>query len=192
MAGINLLSGGLSLVKGLVGLGENGNPIKDIAEVFTPNAENQAVRDDGALNAKMAQFAAEFRQNKNWFDSLIDGINRLPRPLMAFGVIALFVSAMTDPVWFSARMTGLALVPEPLWWLLGAVVYFYFDARKSAKSQNFQQSIAQTVSMAPQVVENIKQIEALRSDSPGVAGGGQVETPDESTNPALDGWKASR
>ncbi|MFZ8959068.1 MAG: 3TM-type holin [Paracoccaceae bacterium] len=27
-------------------------------------------------------------------------------------------------------MTGLATIPEPLWWLLGAVVSFYFGARE--------------------------------------------------------------
>ena len=27
-------------------------------------------------------------------------------------------------------MQGLALVPEPLWWLLGAIVSFYFGARE--------------------------------------------------------------
>jgi hypothetical protein len=37
---------------------------------------------------------------------------------------------MGDPAGFSVRMQGLALVPEPLWWLLGAIVSFYFGARE--------------------------------------------------------------
>ena len=41
--------------------------------------------------------------------------NRLPRPAMALGVLFLIGSAMVEPVWFSSRMQGLALVPEPLW-----------------------------------------------------------------------------
>ncbi|MBF9024031.1 peptidoglycan-binding protein [Rhodobacterales bacterium HKCCD6035] len=64
------------------------------------------------------------------FDRAINGLNRLPRPLMALSVIGLFAFAMIDPVAFSARMTGLASIPEPLWWLLGAVVSFYFGARE--------------------------------------------------------------
>ena len=28
-------------------------------------------------------------------------------------------------------MQGLALVPEPLWWLMGAIVSFYFGAREA-------------------------------------------------------------
>ncbi len=37
---------------------------------------------------------------------------------------------MAAPAGFSLRMQGLALVPEPLWWLLGAIVSFYFGARE--------------------------------------------------------------
>ncbi len=49
---------------------------------------------------------------------------------------------MIDPVWFAARMSGLAQVPEPLWWLMGAIVSFYFGARHQVKGQEFQRSIA--------------------------------------------------
>ena len=37
---------------------------------------------------------------------------------------------MAEPVGFAGRMEGLAYVPEPLWWLLGAIVGFYFGARE--------------------------------------------------------------
>lgn len=53
---------------------------------------------------------------------------------MAFGVLGLFIAAMLDPIWFADRMAGLSLVPEPLWWLLGAIVSFYFCARHQNKS----------------------------------------------------------
>jgi hypothetical protein len=55
---------------------------------------------------------------------------------------------MADPVWFSSRMVGVALIPEPLWWLMGAIVSFYFGARYQVKGQDFQRSAAQTVLMA--------------------------------------------
>ena len=38
---------------------------------------------------------------------------------------------MADPAAFAVRMRGLAEVPEPLWWLLGAIVGFYFGAREA-------------------------------------------------------------
>ena len=50
--------------------------------------------------------------------------------MLALGTLGLFVYAMAEPAGFSTRMQGLALVPEPLWWLLGAIVSFYFGARE--------------------------------------------------------------
>ena len=43
---------------------------------------------------------------------------------------------MVDPQAFAARMVGLNAVPEPLWWLLGAVVAFYFGARETFYFRN--------------------------------------------------------
>ena len=95
------------------------------------------------------------------FDRIVDGLNRLPRPMLAFGSIGLMVAAMVDPIWFAARMQGIALVPEPLWWLMGAIVSFYFGSRHQAKGQEFQRSIAETMSRAGQVTSNIRALEAL-------------------------------
>ena len=33
-------------------------------------------------------------------------------------------------------------MPEPLWWLLGAIVGFYFGARHQAKGQEWQSRLA--------------------------------------------------
>lgn len=49
---------------------------------------------------------------------------------MALGTVGLFVFAMANPVDFATRMQGLDYVPDPLWWLLGAIVSFYFGARE--------------------------------------------------------------
>ena len=43
---------------------------------------------------------------------------------------------MVDPVAFASRMVGLNAVPEPLWWLLGAIVAFYFGARETYYFRN--------------------------------------------------------
>lgn len=123
--------------------GDGRNVVIETVEAFRENAENGAVRDADAKSAALAQFAAEFaRPRQGWFDRFIDGVNRLPRPMLALGTIGLFCIAMIDPVWFAARMSGLAQVPEPLWWLMGAIVSFYFGARHQVKGQEFQRSIA--------------------------------------------------
>ena len=123
--------------------GDGRNALTETVEVFRENAEKGAVRSADARQAAIAQFAAEFSHaRKGTFDRFVDGLNRLPRPMLALGTIGLFASAMVDPDWFSARMGGVSQVPEPLWWLMGVVVSFYFGARHQVKGQEFQRDVA--------------------------------------------------
>jgi excisionase family DNA binding protein len=122
------------------------------------------------------------------------GINRIPRPALALGTLGLFVTAMVDPIWFAARMQGIALVPEPLWWLLGVVVSFYFGARHQMKTQEFQKSVAQTMAVVPKVAENLQVLRDLKPQSPGVADTGpdarlRFASVQPEDNPALAAWQ---
>ncbi len=109
-----------------------GGTVRDVSEVFTENATRRMELEAGAQAAALAQHSAEFAgAGDGWFDRLVNGLNRLPRPMLAFGTLALFGYAMVDPTGFGARMAGLNQVPEPLWWLLGAIVGFYFGAREA-------------------------------------------------------------
>lgn len=65
------------------------------------------------------------------YDRLIDAANRLPRPALAFGAVAVFLFAMLDPAGFAQRMAALEAAPEELWWLLGAVIATHFGAREA-------------------------------------------------------------
>ena len=139
------------------------NRIAETVEVFRPNAEAQAMRDASREAAALAQFAAEFSvPRRGFFDRFMDGLNRLPRPMLALGTLGLFVAAMADPVWFAQRMQGVALVPEPLWWLMGAIVSFYFGARHQTKTQDFQKGLTATLARTPQVAANIRALAALQ------------------------------
>ena len=69
--------------------------------------------------------------SKRGYDRMVDALNRLPRPLVALGTLALFVISALDPARFEAWMQSLATVPEPLWWLIGAVLTFFFGARET-------------------------------------------------------------
>lgn len=150
--------------------GDGRNVVAETAQVFRENAENGAVRAASARSDSLAQFAAEFvHPRRRLFDRIVDGLNRLPRPALALGTIWLFVMAMQRPEQFIKGMEGLAIVPEPLWWLMGAIVSFYFGARHQVKSQEFQRSIAMSLAA------------------------GQVSTPKPkaaSSNPALQDWQA--
>jgi hypothetical protein len=171
----------MGLIEGILALlfGGGRNVVRETAEVFLENREAAGEREAAYRAAALEQFAQEFvLPRQGLFDRFMDALNRVPRPLLALGTLSLFVSAMVDPIWFAARMQGIALVPEPLWWLMGAIVSFYFGARHQAKGQEFQRSLAETMSRAGQVTQNLAALEALE------AGAGR------DGNPALDDWSA--
>jgi hypothetical protein len=166
--------------------GGGRNAVAEVVELFRVGAEAEAARGSTDKAAALAQFAAEFARSgqRSRFDRVVDGVNRLPRPALALGTLGLFVSAMVAPEWFAARMAGIALVPEPLWWLMGAVVSFYFGARHQAKGQEFQRGLALAAA-------------AVGAGAGGPANTGGGAAPDAgargpSTNPALDDWRAAR
>ena len=116
-----------------------GEAAKGVAETFVPNATRRMELSAEAQMAALRQLGEEYGHPAlGWFDRLVNGLNRMPRPMLAFGTLGLFVYAMVDPVRFSERMVGLNAVPEPLWWLLGAVVAFYFGARETYHFRNRQ------------------------------------------------------
>ncbi|AXC51185.1 hypothetical protein DRW48_09185 [Paracoccus suum] len=120
----------------LIGVGGTvtavGNAATGMAEVFRQNTTRRMELDEEAYARAMAEHGTEFEAApRTWWDSLMNGLNRLPRPMLTLGTIGLFVYAMVEPIGFSTRMEGLALVPEPLWWLMGAIVSFYFGAREA-------------------------------------------------------------
>lgn len=108
------------------------NAATGVAEVFRENTTRRMELDEEAYARAMAQLTGEFAsQPRGWFDGLMNGMNRMPRPLLTLGTIALFAYAMIEPAGFGLRMQNLNLVPEPLWWLLGAIISFYFGAREA-------------------------------------------------------------
>jgi len=143
----------------------------DVADSFRPNATRQMELGHEAFVSTQSAYAAEFRNpRRGVFDRFVNGLNRLPRPMLALGTLGLFVYAMADPAGFVLRMRGLAEVPEPLWWLLGAVVAFYFGARET----HYLRDRAPTQATAP------------APDTPE-----QASPPAPPSNPALQDWRES-
>ncbi|WP_171234200.1 holin family protein [Ruegeria sp. HKCCA6837] len=190
----------MGLISGVLALlfGNGRNAVRETVELYRENAEAGARRGAEVQAQAMLQFGGEFQTaRKGSFDRFMDGVNRLPRPALALGTLGLFIAAMVDPLWFAARMQGMALVPEPLWWLLGVIVSFYFGARHQVKMQEFQRDIGVSMLRLPAVLNNIEQLRALRADSPGAADPGpdsaltqDVTRPD--ANPALEDWRKRR
>ena len=85
-------------------------------------AENMSVQ-----NAFAAQMMP--RDNRTWWDSLIDGINRLPRPVLTFGIVYLFWFCLDSPAQFAAAMAGLELMPAGGWALMVTIIGFWFGGK---------------------------------------------------------------
>lgn len=190
----------MGVIERIFGLlfGPQAGVVKDTVEVFRENAEAGAGRAVSLQTQAMQQFGAEYqRTQRSTFDKVLDGINRLPRPAMALGTLGMFVAAMVNLLWFAERMQGIALVPEPLWWLLGVVVSFYFGARHQIKAQEFQRQIVGSMAHVPQVMENIDQLRTrrfrdLRSADTGGDAALAVSAVVPDINPALEAWKAAQ
>jgi hypothetical protein len=151
-----------------------GQAATTVAEVFTPNATKRMQAAQDAYLKALEEFGGEFQHPRDgWFDRFVNGLNRLPRPFLAFGTMALFVHAMIDPDGFTRRMVGLNHVPEPLWWLLAAIVGFYFGAREAYHIRTRPRAAAVPAAPGPAAAE--RQDPGLRA----AAG----------ANPALEEWR---
>ncbi|MGI9501034.1 MAG: holin family protein [Geminicoccaceae bacterium] len=119
-------------------------PAKELVEVFKPNAENEAERGHRERLeisrqdlASLEQFAAEFKSKRtstSW-DSFIDGLNRLPRPLITLGILGLFVLAPADPIRFLEIARAYQIMPDGFWALLSIIIAFYFGGRMQMTKQ---------------------------------------------------------
>ena len=125
---------------------------RDVAEVFVENKEKKGQRSHDATMAGIGhdmevlkQFAAEFheREKRTWWDSLIDGLNRLPRPLLTFAIIGFFVLTPLYPEKFLQIAKAYELMPTGYWALLSIIIGFYFgnksalaEGKKTEASEN--------------------------------------------------------
>ena len=167
----------MGLIRDILGLGRS---VKEVAEVFVPNKTDAARQQHREHRAALEQFSSEFERGFGGgpFHQFVDALNRLPRPVLALGTVGLFVFAMTDPVAFSTRMSGLDTVPRELWWLLGAIVSFYFGARELHYVR------AQKRAQPTQVNGFLPSFSSVRPQNPSL-------TP-TSDNAALDDWRRTR
>lgn len=65
------------------------------------------------------------------YDRLIDAANRLPRPVVVYGTVALLFLAVIRPDLFDRGMVSLDRMPDELWWLVGAILAGHFGAREA-------------------------------------------------------------
>lgn len=175
-----------------------GNVVEKVAGVFGTNKEADARRqfeladmDTRALISAQSQFAREFHAPRNWFDSIINGLNRLPRPFMAFGAIALLIGPFIDPIEYSASIAALGLIPEYLWGIIGGVFAFYFGARHWENKRRTQV----TLDHAKGVMDHMQKIRELKPRKAAVTESGEtiptvLENEDELEDQEHQDWNA--
>ncbi len=175
----------------LFGIGGGTNAIVETIEVFRPNAERSAQRASDADDAVMTQYSSEFnaRNNRGWFDQLVDGLNRLPRPLMVFSIFGLLIYTPIDPLKMTEVFTAWALIPAGLWAIASVIVGFYFGGRMQLKGQDFQAQMGAAAAMAPEVIANIARIRELRYDSVNVAADDTDIKAGAGDNQAVSDWQ---
>jgi hypothetical protein len=145
--------------------------------------------------------AAEFadRENRGRFDRLMDGVNRLPRPMLVLGVFGILVWTSIDPIAAAQVFTSWAIIPTEFWYVVLAIVTFYFGGRYQTKVHQMQARLANVAAGVPAVLKTISELEKMRPDhptTPGVASPGtdaatELDAMTSEANPALADWEAT-
>lgn len=174
--------------------GGNRNAVREIAEVFRVNAEAADARGHDLDSAALQQFAAEFvaRSRRTWWDSLVDGLNRLPRPLFVLGVFAMLVWTVVDPTFMAEVFTAWAIIPAAVWVVITTIVAFYFGGRQQVKEMDFQRDVAGLLAQTQTVLRSREEIRRLDAPPAEEDAPAPADMPDLSDNPALAAWRATR
>lgn len=188
----------MGLISKIVGaiFGGGGNAVANVAGAFLPNAERQAQREHDLDSATLSELSSEFgRPQRGAFDRFVDGLNRLPRPVIVFACFGVLIYTPIDPERMAKVFTSWALIPAGMWSIIGLVVAFYFGGRMQLKGQDFRKQLAATARDAPAVIGAMRSIGAI---SPGAADTGHdaaaalhATGSAEEGNAALEDWRAA-
>ena len=142
------------------GVKQVSTAVAQLSGVVRPHGEASAARDHDYSTQALGQYAAEYqdRRNRTGFDSLVDGINRLVRPIITLSVLGIIPAVMIWPEELAMAFSALALLPTGYWALLSIIVGFYFGGRMQLKSQDFARSVKDAVARAPQVIETMDRL----------------------------------
>ena len=96
-------------------------------------------------------------------DGLVDGLNRLVRPVIIFGLLGILPAVVIWPEGAAIAFAALALLPAGYWALVTVIIGFYFGGRMQLKAQDFQKSVQSAADRAPEVIANIKRLRTALS-----------------------------
>lgn len=93
------------------------------------NRERYAANENAEAQKQHAAEFTAYRENRNGFDSLVDGLNRLVRPTLVYTTLWLFSMAVWDTARFGEIMLAFSVVPELMWQLMFIIFGFYLTSR---------------------------------------------------------------
>lgn len=130
------------------------------------------------------QYAAEFqyRDNRTGFDSLVDGMNRLVRPVLtAYICWLVFILPISNIDLFMQIITAYSAVPEPLWVLVGLIITFYFGGRMQFTKLQFKQQDIEKIKTVKKQIDEFKKAEQE-----------EIEDAPIMDNPSIAAWRKTQ
>lgn len=161
-----------------------GNTVVKVKKTWSGSKSEQDGYENTKFLAGLQAHSAEFtpRKNSTWWDSFWDGINRMPRPLIVISIFWYFAFSYYNPIEFQVLNIALQTVPEEMWWIMSAIVSFYFVAREFSKSRQTKLALSDVEFNNMQ-----KRITTLRSKAD--------ELPPKEVgyvNPSIEEWKEQK
>lgn len=114
-------------------IGSISGGVSKVAGTFLGNQQERDQQTHESFQTVQASYQAEYTNSSGFLNSVVDGVNRLVRPLFTYGVLSLFGWSVVDPEEFVVAMRALEAVPEPLWYILGAIITFWFGSKSLFK-----------------------------------------------------------
>lgn len=177
-------------------VGGLGSTAQGVARGVATFTGDRVQRETNLSNENMEilkTYAAEYmadRQNRTWWDSFTDGLNRLPRPGLALSVMALMAWPVFDPIAFAAAMTAYALVPEWLAWTVLSIIGFYFTARTVENVRSIGKG--PTADQVAAVLEAQKSIRDLKPVAPEQYEAAMSDESKPLSNAVIEEWNRRR
>jgi hypothetical protein len=186
LSGLNPVSAIVDSVSGAV---------QGVGKVFFGSTEERDQQASDEIKSVQAGYQAEFMapEKKGKFNQFVDGANRLVRPFFTFGVVALFAWCVYDPAQFSVAMQALRLMPDNLWYVLFAIITFWFGSRTlidhaAAKAQ----ITGPTEQQVSDVLNSQRQLQELRAAAQQDKYASKIKdgasTVNTTDNPSIQDW----
>lgn len=103
--------------------------VDKVAKTFVGSKQERDQQAHDEFSQVQNSYQAEYTNTGGLFNSLVDGINRLVRPLFTFGTAYMFIWAVVDADAFIKAMTALQSVPAELWMIEGTIIAFWFGSK---------------------------------------------------------------